>query len=396
MADRQLANWLDSYLTYTKKQESPEKLHFWVGMSMLSAALKRQVWLDRGYYKLYPNIYVLLVAESARIRKSVAMDIGIELVRKAVPDLYYISGTMTPEGLIKHTNRIKIISNETNKPIIRYDSYILIHADELAELFGYDRQRALKLTMLLTKIYGAQSEHTHTLATEGQILLRNLYPGLLAATDPRNLKVLPEEAVAGLFGRMIFVTARDKREPIAWPQPDDEEHALYEQLKYDLHSVSILQGEIVTTPKARDLFSEWYVDLCKAKIDDPRLEAFHERCHDTALKLAMLLAIATGDELVLTHEHMARGIDYIERQASEFHSVINWAASSIYAQNRAKFIDTLRRQGGVGMRRQMLKVLALPLEDILTLETSLEQEGTLDIRITGKNIIYKLSKEELK
>ena len=104
MSDRKLEDWLSSYLIYTEKQESPEKLHFWVGLSVLSAALKRQVWIDKGYYKLYSNIYVLLVAESAMLRKSTAMDIGVKLVRDSVPDLYYISGSMTPEGLLKHMN----------------------------------------------------------------------------------------------------------------------------------------------------------------------------------------------------------------------------------------------------------------------------------------------------
>lgn len=139
---RKLGDWLESYLVYTEKQESPEKLHFWIGLSALSAALKRQVWMNRGYYKLYPNTYVLLVAESAMLRKSTAMDIGIKLVRDAVPDIHYISGSMTPEGLMKHMNRIKVGTGENGKPIVRYDSHILIHADELAELFGFDRQRA--------------------------------------------------------------------------------------------------------------------------------------------------------------------------------------------------------------------------------------------------------------
>jgi hypothetical protein len=92
---------------------------------------------------------------------------------------------------------------------------------------------------------------------------------------------------------------------------------------------------------------------------------------------------------------MAKGIDYIEKQIPEFSRVANWAVSSTYAQNRARFIDTLRRQGGVGMRRQLLKILALSLEDVTILEASLEAEGTIKTRLVGKNVVYTLSKEEL-
>src|SRR3972149_4557971 len=119
---RKLDNWIDAYLEYTQKQESPEKLHFWVAVSLISAAIKRQVWMDRGYYKLYPNTFVLIVAESARVRKSVAIDIGMTLVRAAVPDLYYITGTLTPEGLVKHMNRVKVNTNEVGKARVQYDS----------------------------------------------------------------------------------------------------------------------------------------------------------------------------------------------------------------------------------------------------------------------------------
>lgn len=394
MADRVLSDWLESYLVYTEKQESPEKLHFWVGLSVLSAAVKRQVWMDRGYYLLYPNTYVLIVAETARIRKSAAMDIGIKLIREAVPDIHYISGSMTPEGLIKHMNRVKVINDDGHKKVY-YDSYILIHADELAELFGFDRQRASRFTILLTKIYGAPAEHTHTLATEGQILLRNLYPTLLAGTDPRNLKVLPEEAVAGLLGRLVFVTSAEKRAPIAWPKPTLRNKLLYEQLKDDLFIISELRGEIIVTEDAHNLFEQWYNKQAESTMEDPRLEAFKERCHDTALKIAMLLSISSSSNLTLTELHMARGIEYIEKQIPEFGKVANWAVSSTYAQNRAKFIDTLRRQGGVGMRRQILKLLAISLEDVTILESSLEQEGTLTMKIVGKNIIYKLSNAEM-
>lgn len=399
MADRLLSDWLESYLVYTQKQESPEKLHFWTGISLLSAALKRQVWMERVGYQLFTNTYVLFVAESAQVKKSTAIDIGIKLIRAAVPDLYYISGSMTPEGLLKHLNRTNKV-NENGHLTIAYDSHVLIHADELAELFGYDRQRASRFTILLTKIYGAQAEHTHTLATEGQLVLKNLYPTLLAATDPRNLKVLPEEAVGGLIGRMIFVTAQEPRAPIAWgPDPASretrEQELLYERLKSDLERISQLSGEMFLTPAARTYFATWYNKHAQTKQEDSRVDAFRARCHDTALKVAMLLSIAKHDKLVLDELYMARGIEYIERQIPEFGRVANWAVASTYAQNRARFIDTLRRQGGVGMRRQMLKLLALPLEDITILETSLEQEGTLTIQPAGGKMIYRLSKQEM-
>jgi len=62
-------DWLSSYLEYTSGQESPRNFHFWTGLSILGGALRRNVVLDRVYYKLFPNLYVILVAASAACKK---------------------------------------------------------------------------------------------------------------------------------------------------------------------------------------------------------------------------------------------------------------------------------------------------------------------------------------
>lgn len=366
-------------------------------MSILSAAIRRQIWLDRGFYKLYPNIYVLLVAESATLKKSSAMDIGVSMLRKHARDVYYLTGSMTPEGLVKHLNQVKKIDNGNGKAIIQWNSDFFLHADELGELFGYDRVRASKLTILLTKIYGCQDEHPHTTASEGQLLLRNLYPTFLGGTAPQNLKVLPEDAVGGLLGRLIFVTSDNPRPPIAWPDPSADDRVLWNKLGADLTFISRLKGEIKKTPEAREHFKEWYEGNTREKSDDPRVDAFRARCHDTALKIAVVLSISESDRLVLTDKHVARGIDYIEKQIPEFSKIAAWTTSSIYAQNRAKFIDILRRQGKFGTRKAMLKIMALPVEEIQIIENSLQEEGILQIIIDtkGKTMIYKLIRENL-
>ena len=395
MPDRKVRDWLETYLEYNENHEATNKLHFWIGASMISAALKRQIYMERIRYKLYPNLYVLLVADSGTARKSIAMDTGIALLKDAVPDLFYISGTLTPEGLIKHLNREKTIIKTTEhgrKVEIQYDSHVIIHADELAECFGYDRTRASKFTMLLTKIYGAQSEHTHTIASEDQIKLRNLYPVFLGGSDPRNLKVLPEESVGGLIGRIIMVAEDKRKKNVAWESDEDRDaaNALRELLKYDLHTISCLSGEVKPTPEARDLFAHWYEEISTMDIVDRRISAFRERCHDTALKLAMILKVSHDDDLTLGAKYVERAIKYIERQLPEFSKVADWAATSEYAQNRARFIEFLRRQNSVGLRAQAMKHLQLSLDDIVVLESSLEQEGTIDVRIAGKNVYYRL------
>lgn len=396
---RSLQDWIAGYLEYTQEQESPEKIHLWTAFSVLSAALQRHAFLDRGFYKLYPNIFVLIVAESARVRKSVAMEMGLSILKDSIPDIETISGSITPEGLIKHMNRQTVIPNSNGKgATIRHDSHVLIHADELATLFSYDKARASRMAILLTEIYSSKTLHLHTTARDGQVPLHNLYPTLLAATDPRNLKVLPEEAVGGLIGRLIFVNAKDRRHVTAWADPSKENKTLRKALIADLFRISHLEGEFRASDDARQIFTAWYEKMSRIKVEDPRLDAFHERCHDTALKIAMLINVARSDTLMINTEQMTAGIAFIEAQMPEFGRVINWASATAYAQNRAKLIDALRRSGGISSKRLLMKALALPYDEFEVLTTSLLTEGTIiEARVIQmgdkKELIYQLAPE---
>ena len=73
---RRLEDWLTSYLEYTSEQESPQLFHLWVGMNVIASTLERRVWVDRGYYRLYPNLYVCLVGARARVRRTTAGKMG--------------------------------------------------------------------------------------------------------------------------------------------------------------------------------------------------------------------------------------------------------------------------------------------------------------------------------
>ncbi|KKL20109.1 hypothetical protein LCGC14_2458730, partial [marine sediment metagenome] len=97
---RRVEDWLTGYLEYTGDQESPSLFHLWVGLSVIASALGREVWINRGYYTLFPNMYVVLIGASARVRKTSAIRIGYELFREALPNNTLISQKITPEALI--------------------------------------------------------------------------------------------------------------------------------------------------------------------------------------------------------------------------------------------------------------------------------------------------------
>ena len=75
--------WIRHYLEFTKGMESPEIFHFWVAISLIATSLGRDVYLDRGYFKLYPNMFIVLLAESEECAKSTAIKIGVNMILRA-------------------------------------------------------------------------------------------------------------------------------------------------------------------------------------------------------------------------------------------------------------------------------------------------------------------------
>src|SRR5678815_1866598 len=211
MADKRLAgDWISSYLDFTNNLEAKEQLHMWTGLVVLSAVVRRQVYLELEYGKIFPNLYVIIVAQSARARKSTAMDAGRDLLIDAVPDVKIMRDSMTSQGLIKQLNH-KTQGVRDGKIVEELRSDVAIFADEVANLFSYERTRAAQMVIFLTRAYGCPAIYDHTTVRDSMVRLHNLYPVLLGGTDPHNLKVLPEDAIGGLTGRLIVVIESQRR-----------------------------------------------------------------------------------------------------------------------------------------------------------------------------------------
>src|SRR6516164_4535938 len=79
---RKSANWLKSYMQYTRDSESPTTFHFWTGVSTLAGALRRRVWIDMRKFQWTPNFYIILVGPQGVAAKSTSISMGMNLLSK--------------------------------------------------------------------------------------------------------------------------------------------------------------------------------------------------------------------------------------------------------------------------------------------------------------------------
>ena len=320
--------FIESYLAYTSGQESPTDFHYWTAVSTLSATVGRNVWLDRGYYRLYPNHYVILVAGSALSRKSSAIGIGIRVLRKALEKfresgidagaISVLSAKMTPEALCRALSTKGIRSmyaseegeaeEETRmcRPVLLYSSELGVFLSRTAQING--------LVDLLIDFYDCPDEWEYLTKTQGADFVHNVYTAMLSATTPDWISSNITGSVfnQGLVGRTIFVYSDRTQNRIAHPRLTAFEKYHEARLLEMLQSKLMLEGEIKLSEEAYSYYEGWY-NTRKDPGDNQSMQSgFFGREHDHVLKLAITLSLSRSNDLLVSEDDIHQAIDKIE------------------------------------------------------------------------------------
>jgi hypothetical protein len=289
----------------TEEAESPRSFIFWAYLFCISSVTRRNIYLRKGsIYKLYPNLFILLIADSG-LRKQFPIDMANSLLM-ASSCCRVISGTNSIQGIIKTLSKSHTLENGTQ--IKGADGALL--SDEFSTLLVDD---PLALTTLL-KLYdthaGEKADGTNewekTLKSE-KVKLRNIYLTLLGATnlDQFDSKVAEKDMRGGFMARTLSIveTKPAKLNSLLRPGiPID-----YKSLSLRLREINRLKGEFVIDEPAIKLFDDWYHDFFSSPKQDKT--GFLKRIHDHILKVAMCLSLSHKDELIIGLDEMYDAMD---------------------------------------------------------------------------------------
>lgn len=89
----------DLYFDYVRDTEPPVIFHRWSLLSSLGALLGRQVWIPFGSFRIFPNQFVMLIAEPGA-RKSTAIKTARKLLSKAGYDKFAAEKTSKEKFLL--------------------------------------------------------------------------------------------------------------------------------------------------------------------------------------------------------------------------------------------------------------------------------------------------------
>lgn len=314
--ERSLSNWLEGYLDYTSGTESAKLFHQWVGLSMISCALRKKIHLSLGRLKIYPNMYVVLVAEPGRARKSQAIDFGLPFIRK-IEEITVSADAITREALLQDLELCAFDSRMPDDSLFRHSSLNIISKE--FESFLGQRTDNTRMLVLLTDLFDcSEIPWRYRTKHSGTNTVSSVYLNLLGATTPASLaSSLPSSAIGGgLTSRILFVWADEKEKKVAIPVETPEALRLKRELDKDFFAISQMAGTYIFSGSARDYWIDWYEtyeDLDTSRLcTDPSFNGWYSRKPMYILKVAMLCAAAESNSLDLLPVHLMQATKYIE------------------------------------------------------------------------------------
>lgn len=295
--------FIERYIKHTEIYESPGSFWKWSAYSAISAVLRDHCYKGQGDSKLYPNIYVLFLAESGG-RKGKPVDLCESLVFR-VNNTKIISGRASIQGILDELARAETdkVTGKVNKA-----GSAIFFAQELAAGIVGDPEAI----NILTDIYDYKSNaYKSRLRTGPCFNLEKIVFSMLTASNEDMLKGFFDEKAkkGGLLARTFLVVPNENRPPNSLMDVDmDERQKSFSGVLGAFKEVSQLAGEFIFTDNAKAEYKAWYDPFYKSYQSKKEVTGAVARVHTGILKVAMLIA-ANELTLSITKLHIEKAIE---------------------------------------------------------------------------------------
>jgi len=333
------SGWLRDYYSYTLNSEPPAVFHFMSSLTILGAVLERNVFFDKGFYKVYPNIATVLIAPTGRCRKTSATNVSLKLARAVKVNV--LSERITPEALVQGLGGRETATG-------------LLYAPELAVFLGKQKY-LIGMVPLLTSLFDCPDTWSSSTIMHGSLSLANVALSFLgASTLEWFIEALPSEAFSGGFmARLLFVVQEDTDREFAIPEPGKGHE--WEKLREQLAEMKGIKGEVILAPEARAWYTHWYSKHHRTPTFDPKFAGYHERKPDHLLRVAFLLRIAEARSLTILSHDLERALGILDWMEALLPSVFETVATTPVGAMHQRILQHLKQAGGRMTHSQLLR-----------------------------------------
>lgn len=352
MAKRHYSNWLKTFVEWSSYGEAPLKMLFWTGVSTVAGALRRRVWIDQKFFQWVPNFYIVMVAPPGIVSKSTTANIGMNLLRD-VPGIRFGPDVVTWQSLVQTlANSAEGIIDPTDPMAVHTMSAITVASDEFGTFLNPDNSEMIDVLVSLWD--GKRGAFRKETKTSGSDKIENPWINIIGCTTPSWIAGrFPEYLIGGGFtSRCVFIYAERKRQTVAYldsavPKGHDDTR---QRLVADLEQMSLLFGEYQLSPDAREWGKEWYERHWAApstQLNTEQYAGYLARKQTHIHKLAMVLAAAKSDELIITLDSLQNAEAMTSAVETDMPKVFSRIGQNDLTRGAATILDIVERSGSV-------------------------------------------------
>ncbi len=314
-----LPDWLSQYTAWASRigSQTPILFHQAAGIWLLAVAIARRLYVSAPWgVKIWPNLYMMLVADTTFYRKTTAFKLAEGVIREAIPHML-MPTPGSPERfqealsgrLPGNYRELTYAQQELLSKARGFAAQRGLFKDEVAGLFGAFNKKdyMFGLKDLIMELYDCPDYSDKDTQT-GLTIVQNAAPSILGVTTPAGLAaaITPADWSNGLLPRFLLLTPEpDYAERPTLKQYEPPPASVVEGLK-TLHQRLPLpqqEGDGWAAPAALEVearcwdgvqaYSSRLRKLCDPNDETPlddRLKGVYGRLHVQAVKLALILA----------------------------------------------------------------------------------------------------------
>ncbi len=417
--DYKLPDWLQQYMDWsgTTGNQTPMLFHQAAGLWLLATAVGRRLYGEAPWgVKIYPNLYLMLVAGTTFYRKSTAYKLAEQVARAAIPHM--LMPTPGSPERFQEALAGRMPSNFDKLPKMQQERLTKsqpfaaqrgLLKDEVAGLFGAINKRDYMVGMkdLLMELYDCPDYFDKDTQT-GLNIVENAALSILGVTTPASLScaVSTGDWDNGLLIRFALLT----------PEPDYAERpaaktyrAVPQALVDDLRSLH----ERLPAPQATEFgmaapgalrlnvecwaqcqqYGDWLRRKCDPGQDtelDDRLKGVYGRMHVQTFKLASLFAaldwLKTSDEApTVTVDHWHAAQELAEGWRGSAHRLLDQldrsGEATVERRHQERMLNAIRQGGEIGIAlRDLYRNLNFSAKQARQLAQDLVKAGLIEER----------------
>lgn len=379
-------DWIDGFFESTDQISSPPLFRKWAAIAAIAGSLERKVWVRSLGSRLFPNMYIVLVAPPGVGKTEVTW--RVRTMWESLEDHKIAATSVTKASLMDELDAAdrRWITEDINNPVDHFNS-LLLCINELGVLLpAYENEFMNTLTDLWDCKHYSERKRTSKLEIE----IANPQLNLLAACTPSYLmQVLPEGAWdQGFLSRTMLIYNGDRQLRSLWSAAPYDENT-QNKLKSDLGEIANLYGEIKFTESAAAAMDHFHLTDGEPRPDHPKLLSYTIRRTVHLLKLCMVASVSRSSELIIRDEDFQRALDWLveaEFYMPEIFKAISMGGAGKIMEEAWYFLFTLhaKEQKPVLKHRLILFLQErIPVHQI---------EQTIEMMIQGRMMKEQLTK----